>query len=66
MRAISIQSAMERFSLKLKSCPALDEGVHKWVYYAARSLVEPGYLDKDLPKVEAAFARYDVREVGRL
>src|SRR5438105_1903350 len=47
MRAISIQSAMERFSLKLKSCPAPDEGVHKWVYYAACTLVEAGYSDED-------------------
>ena len=40
MRAISIQSAMERFSLKLKSCPAPGEGVHKWIYYAACALVD--------------------------
>ena len=65
MRAISIQSAMERFSLKLKSCPALGEGVHKWIYYAACTLVEAGCSGEELPKVEAALARYEVREVGR-
>ena len=34
-------------SLNLKPCPAPDEGVHKWVYYAACTLVEAGYSDED-------------------
>ena len=50
------------FSLKP---PASGDGVHKWIYYAACTLVEAGYSDEDLPKVEAALARYEVRKVGR-
>ena len=32
------------FSSILKPCPASGEGVHKWVYYAACTLVEAGLL----------------------
>lgn len=31
----------------LKPCPAPDEGVHRWLYYAACTLVEAGYSDED-------------------
>ena len=52
-------------NLYLKPCPAAGEGVHRWVYYMACTLVEAGGSGEDLPKVEAALARYEVREVGR-
>jgi hypothetical protein len=51
--------------LKLKPCPPVGEGVHKWIYYAACTLLEANYSNEDLSKVEAAVARYEVREVGR-
>ena len=76
--------------LSLKPCPAPGDGVHKWIYYAACTLVEAGYSDDpdtgseiedplasprarrkgsprtpvSLPKVEAALARYEIKEVG--
>ena len=33
--------------LSLKPCPPEGEGVHKWIYYAACTLVEAGYSDED-------------------
>src|SRR2546423_3999689 len=33
--------------LSLKPCPGEGEGVHKWIYYAACTLVEAGYSDED-------------------
>jgi hypothetical protein len=33
--------------LSLKPCPASGDGVHKWIYYAACTLVEAGCSDED-------------------
>jgi len=41
------QTAMKRTLSRLKPCPAEGEGVHRWVYYAACTLVEAGYSDED-------------------
>ena len=58
------QTAMKRTLSRLKPCPAEGEGVHRWVYYMACTLVEAGYSDEDPPKVEAALTRCEIKEVG--
>jgi hypothetical protein len=41
------QAAMKRTLSRLKPCPAPDDGVHKWIYYAACTLVEAGCSNED-------------------
>ena len=57
-------TATKRTLSRPKPHPAEGEGVHKWIYYVGCTLVEAGHSDEGLPKVEAALARYEVREVG--
>ena len=49
---------MSELSLKLKPCPASGEGVHKWICYAACTLVEAGMSDEEAePEIEALMTR---------
>jgi hypothetical protein len=42
----------------LKPCPASGKGVHKWVFYAACTLVEAGIPDDEAePEIEALMTR---------
>ena len=46
-------------SLNLKPCPAPSDGVHKWIYYAACTLVEAGRSNEDAMEIiEEMMTRY--------
>ena len=38
-------------NLSLKACPTSGDGVHRWIYYAARTLVESGFSEEDAAEI---------------